>query len=166
MPRPVDSGGPPHSRPYRMLLYCLRRTLKPSASAIAISKLYQLFRVRDHPYGLQDSLPTLRPFCSIPLIFRGVRPSAIYPVSFPSRGSFPTDFQSMSITYSIKVHLLHGPKVRYGWEATPYRGSLLIPLPTGTFTLQDTPSFARRDNDKLSGLVGWPITIVCYKTYM
>ena len=47
-----------------MLLCCLRRTLKPSASAIAISKLYQHFRVRDHPYGLQDSLPTLNPSCS------------------------------------------------------------------------------------------------------
>ncbi len=27
-----------------------------------------------------------------------------------------------------------------------YRKSLLISFPTGTFTLQDTPSFARRDN--------------------
>jgi hypothetical protein len=36
--------------------------LKPSASAIAISKLYQHFRVRGHPYGLQDALSTLRPF--------------------------------------------------------------------------------------------------------
>lgn len=29
-----------------------------------MSKLYQLFRVRGHPYGLQDSLSTLRPSCS------------------------------------------------------------------------------------------------------
>ena len=29
-----------------------------------ISKLYQHFRVRDHPYGLQDSLSTLRLSCS------------------------------------------------------------------------------------------------------
>jgi hypothetical protein len=29
-----------------------------------ISKLYQHFRVRDHPYGLQDSLSTLHLFCS------------------------------------------------------------------------------------------------------
>jgi len=29
-----------------------------------ISKLYQHFRVRGHPYGLQDSLSTLRPSCS------------------------------------------------------------------------------------------------------
>jgi hypothetical protein len=66
MPRPDDSGGPPHSRQYRMLLCCLRCTLKPSASAITISKLYQHFRVRDHPCGLQDSLPTLSPSCSLP----------------------------------------------------------------------------------------------------
>ena len=36
--------------------------------------------------------------------------------------------------------------------ANPYRKPLLIFLPTGTFTLQDTPSFPRRDNDKLSDL--------------
>ena len=64
MPRPDDSDGPSHSRHYRMLLCCLRCTLKPSASATVISKLYQHFRVRDHPYGLQNSLPTLRPSCS------------------------------------------------------------------------------------------------------
>ena len=38
--------------------------LKPSASAMAMSKLYQHFRVRGHPYGLQDTLSTLRPSCS------------------------------------------------------------------------------------------------------
>jgi hypothetical protein len=48
-----------------MLLCCLRRTLKPSASAIAISKLYQHFRERGLPYGLQNSLPTLSPSCSL-----------------------------------------------------------------------------------------------------
>ena len=37
---------------------------KPSASAMALSKLYQHFRVRGHPYGLQDALSTLRPSCS------------------------------------------------------------------------------------------------------
>ena len=38
--------------------------LKPSASAIAMSKLYQHFRVRGHPCGLQDTRSTLRPSCS------------------------------------------------------------------------------------------------------
>jgi hypothetical protein len=38
---------------------------KPSASATsAFSKLYQHFRVRGYPYGLQDTLSTLRPSCS------------------------------------------------------------------------------------------------------
>ena len=31
-------------------------------------------------------------------------------------------------------------KTRYGWVASPY--------PTGTFTPQDTPGFAQRDNDE------------------
>jgi len=106
------------SSPKRMLLCCLRRTLKPSASAIVISKLYQRFRVRDHPYGLQDSLPTLNPSCSLQNI----------------------------------MHLRHGSKARYGWVANPYRKSLLTPFPTGTFTLQDTPSFPRRDNVQKVGV--------------
>ena len=38
--------------------------LKPSASAIAMSKLSQHCRVRGHPCGLQDALSTLRPSCS------------------------------------------------------------------------------------------------------
>ena len=63
-----------------MLPCCLRCTLKPSASAIAISKLYQLFRERGLPYGLQDSLPTLSPSCSLPHSSRQLRhgPKARY----------------------------------------------------------------------------------------
>jgi len=79
---------------------------------LAFSKLYQHFRVRDHPCGLQDSLPTLSPLCS-PL-----------------------------------AELRRGPKARYGWVASPCDDTLLHRLPTGTFTLQETPSFARRYNDK------------------
>jgi len=71
-----------------------------------ISKLYQHFRERDLPYGLQDSLSTLHPSCS------------------------------------LLLQLRHGCKTRYGWVASPF--------PTGTFTPLDTPSFARRDNAKLS----------------
>jgi hypothetical protein len=69
-----------------------------------ISKLYQHFRAHGRPYGLQDSLSTLRPACS-PL-----------------------------------PRLRHGRKTRYGWVANP--------CPTGTCTPQDTPGFARRDNDR------------------
>src|SRR5919108_5526438 len=48
-----------------MVLYCLRCALKPSASATsAFSKLYQHFRGRGSPYGLQDTLSTPRPSCS------------------------------------------------------------------------------------------------------
>src|SRR6266702_1048203 len=74
---------------------------------MAMSKLYQHFRVRGHPYGLQDALSTLRPSCS-----PGSRP-----------------------------RLRHGRKTRYGWVASP--------SPTGTFTLQETPSLSWRDNATL-----------------
>src|SRR5438094_583287 len=86
--------------------------LKPSASAMAMSKLYQHFRVRGHPCGLQDALSTLRPSCS--------------------PGSSP--------------RLRHGRKTRYGWVASPY--------PTGTFTLQETPSLSWRDNATFQLLPG------------
>jgi hypothetical protein len=78
--------------------------LKPSASAIAMSKLYQHFRGRGSPCGLQDTLSTLRPSCSP----------------------------------RVQPRLRHGRKTRYGWVARPY--------PTGTFTLQETPSLSWRDN--------------------
>ena len=48
--------------------------------------------------------------------------------------------------------LLNEINTRYGWGANPY--------PTGTFTPQDTPGFAQRDNDKLSRAVfcvGWSV---------
>jgi len=45
---------------------------------------------------------------------------------------------SPSCSPCLAAGLRHGPKIRYGWVASPY--------PTGTFTPQDAPSFARRDN--------------------
>jgi hypothetical protein len=63
MPRPEDSGGPPPPRLVGGFVWP-SGAFKPSASAIALSKLYQHFRVRGHPCGLQDTLSTLRPSCS------------------------------------------------------------------------------------------------------
>ena len=90
-----------------MLLCCLRRALRPSTTGLNLSKLYQHFRERDFPYGLQDSL------CTLTLYFR-----------------------------SSVTQLLNKINTRYGWLVRPY--------PTGTFTLQDTLSFAQRDNVQLS----------------
>jgi hypothetical protein len=45
------------------------------------------------------------------------------------------------------LRLRHGPKARYGWVANPYEDASRPLLPTGTFTLKDTPSLSRRDND-------------------
>jgi hypothetical protein len=39
-----------------------------------ISKLYQHFRERGLPYGLQDTLPTLSPSCSQPLGYSATDP--------------------------------------------------------------------------------------------
>ena len=80
-------------------------TLKPSPSATSLSRSCTRTKgERGLPYGLQDSLSTLRLSCS-PL-----------------------------------PRLRHRRKTRYGWVASPY--------PTGTLTLQDTPSFSWRDNDQ------------------
>ncbi len=65
MPRPVDSGGPPHP--------CLLRVIRVAFKHVktlgirnrpSISKLYQHFRERGFPYGLRDSLSTLHLSCS------------------------------------------------------------------------------------------------------
>jgi hypothetical protein len=40
--------------------------------------------------------------------------------------------------FQNKLRLRHGRNTRYGWMVNPY--------PTGTFTLQDAPSFAWRSN--------------------
>src|SRR5262245_56678547 len=63
MPRPEDSGGPPPPRPVGGIVLP-SGAFKPSASAIAMSKLYQHFRGRGSLCGLQESLSTLRPSCS------------------------------------------------------------------------------------------------------
>ena len=103
-----------------MLLYCLRCALKPSASTISISKLYQHFRERDLPYGLQNSL----------FLAASLANSVLNPSCSPS----------------LPTLLRHRSKARYGWVANPSAGTSQRLLPTGTFTLQDTPSFPRRDN--------------------
>ena len=99
MPRPEDSGGPTRSRHERMLLYCLRCTLKSSASAIAISKLYQHFRARDHP---------------------GACPG-------PDPGAYT--ILCLRLAHLVRcmtfMQLRHGPKARYGWVANPCSESLL-----------------------------------------
>ena len=102
MPRPEDSGGPPRPSHLRALRVAFQHVKTVGIRNKLISKLYQHFRERDLPYGLQDSLCTLAPSCS-----------RLSP-------------------------LRNGTNTRYGWVANPY--------PTGTFTRQETPSFARRDN--------------------
>ena len=54
------------SSPFRRLLSCLRCTLKPSASATTHFEAVPALQGARHPYGLQDSLSTLRPPCSSP----------------------------------------------------------------------------------------------------
>ena len=63
MPRPVDSGGPSHPRRTAVGCSCVAFGERPNPRRprSQISKLYQLFRARGHPCGLQDSLSTLRP---------------------------------------------------------------------------------------------------------
>ena len=103
MPRPDDSAGSPQPSPSRLLLYCLRCALKPSASGT----------------DYVEAVPALQ----------GTR--------LPLR---PTGFSVYACLTSCSqvTPLLIKTKTRYGWVASPY--------PTGTFTLQDAPGFAQRDN--------------------
>ena len=56
--------------------------------------------------------------------------------SLPS--GLPDALATLRLSCSTLPRLRHRCKTRYGWVASPY--------PTGTFTLQDAPSFAQRDN--------------------
>jgi hypothetical protein len=109
MPRPVDAGGPAPPRPIGGARMAFGSVQTLGVRNIRFSKLYQHFRVRGHPYGLQDTLSTPRPSCS-----SGSRP-----------------------------RLRHGRKTRYGWVANLY--------PTGTFTLQETPSCLGARTPAVSG---------------
>jgi hypothetical protein len=74
MPRPEDSGGPPHPRPIGCFVLP-SGTLKPSASATSSSRSCTSTKgERGLPYGLQDALPTLSPSCSQPLGYSATDP--------------------------------------------------------------------------------------------
>ena len=65
MPRLENSAGPSHPRHKRMILCCLRCTLRPSATGTStFSKRFQHLRESGLPCGLHDSLCTLHLFCS------------------------------------------------------------------------------------------------------
>ena len=74
MPRSEDSDGYPRSRHKRALHVGFQHVKTVAIRGLAISKLYQHFRERDLPYGLQDSLCTL----ALHLV-RGFRHSAAGP---------------------------------------------------------------------------------------
>ena len=63
MPRPVDSGGPSHPRPRGCSCVAFGARSNPSASATSVFRSCTS-PSGAHPYGLRDSLSTLRPSCS------------------------------------------------------------------------------------------------------
>src|SRR5919109_5480382 len=74
MPRPEDSGGPPHPRQNGCFVLT-SGTLKPSASATSSSRSGTSTKgERGLPCGLQDALPTLSPSCSPPLGYSATDP--------------------------------------------------------------------------------------------
>jgi hypothetical protein len=109
MPRPEDSGGPPHPHHERVLCVGFGHVKTLAIRNNLISKLYQHFRacpvldtgVRGHPYGLQDALSTLRLSCS-PL-----------------------------------PRLRHRRKTRYGWVASPYPTGTFTQQDTPSFSWRD-----------------------------
>jgi hypothetical protein len=152
-----------------MLLCCLRRTLKPSASAIAISKLYQHFRDRGLPYGLQDALPTLNPSCSLPINYGKLRhgskarygwvanpykspllnflPTGTFTLqdvpSLPRRDNELISGPALWVRFRVKAPVARRPPHRPGREDFPH------PVPRFRFFYQtinhsgDTPNGAR-----------------------
>jgi hypothetical protein len=67
MPWPEDPGSLTRSHQYdRFMLASCSLTHSPT-TAYSVSRLHQLFRVRNHPYGLLGSLSTLHLLCSMGL---------------------------------------------------------------------------------------------------
>ena len=64
MPWPEDPGSLTRSHQYDRFIQASCSLTHSPTTTYSMSRLYQLFRVRDHPYGLQCSLSTLHPFCS------------------------------------------------------------------------------------------------------
>ena len=122
MPRPEDAGGPPPPRHVGGIVLP-SGAFKPSASAIAMSKLYQHFRVRGHPYGLQDALSTLRPSCSpqASLRLRHGRKTRYGWVASPS----PTRTFTLQETPSLSWRDNAGPQARRAAGATQERSNCL-----------------------------------------
>ena len=86
-----------------------------------LSKLYQHFRVRDHPCGLQDSLPTLSPSCSPSLDDSAMGPRLdtggwLALTGKPLSSSFPTGtltlLDTLSLSQRDNVVFSYGP----GWR--------------------------------------------------
>jgi hypothetical protein len=76
----------------------------------------------------------LKPSASATSLFEAV--PALQGARSPLR---PTGYAvyASPILFTVSPRLRHGRKTRYGWVASPY--------PTGTFTLQEMPSFSWRD---------------------
>ena len=80
---------------------------------------------------------TLKPSASATSHFEAV--PALQGTRFPLRPTGFSVYASPILFGHFPARLRHGRKTRYGWVASPY--------PTGTFTLQETPSFSWRCND-------------------
>ena len=112
-----------------MVVCCLRCALKPSASATsAMSTLYQHCRGHGSPYGLQDTLSTLRPFCSLQasLRLRHGRKTRYGWVASP----YPTGTCTLLETPSLSWRDNAAPQPRL--EAPGSQGMLPYPSPLRT----------------------------------
>src|SRR5215813_661896 len=125
MPRPEDSGGPApprHSGGARVAF----GSVQTLGVRKALSKLYQHFRVRGHPCGLQDTLSTLRPSCSprVPPRLRHGRKTRYGWVASP----YPTKTFTLQETPSLSWRDNAGPQPHRG--AVPrntYHGRTALP---------------------------------------
>jgi hypothetical protein len=141
------------SSPYRMLRVGFVHVKTLAVRNNPISKLYQLFITRGRPYGLQDSLSTLRLSCSpcgsstdarldtggwLTLTRRGLSPRKIRR-AFPGAITFWVRSASFSVFLNPRVRVVYAAIVKEVYHS-PHASR------SNTTRFRQLPRFPRFDN--------------------
>jgi hypothetical protein len=128
-------------RPYTDVFHGQERLGPPTCFDASLPACHDLWTPADLPILAMTDALVLPSVCVQTLGVRNKRHFEAVPALQGTRLPLrPTGYSvdASSLLFTVSPRLRHGRKTRYGWVATPY--------PTGTFTLQETPSFSWRSN--------------------
>jgi hypothetical protein len=143
-PRPVSGVPLPclqSGLPYTKVFHRQERLGPPQCCHVSLPACHGLRTPADLPPLANTGGLGLPAGCGHTLGVRNKRPCAAVPALQGTRLPLrPPGYagDASPILFAVSPRLRHGRKTRYGWVATP--------SPTGTFTLQETPSLSWRKN--------------------